>query len=73
MHKKDYLYLKENYFSNDHFTCQITNHKDSSSRMRLSAVVSQKKSEIPSEENVKDIYQDLCPDSLLSYTNLNQE
>lgn len=41
LHKKDFLYLKENYFGNDNFTCQVTNHKDFSNRMHLSAAVSQ--------------------------------
>lgn len=43
------------------------------SDVSLSATLSQSKSEIPSTENVKDSYQDLCSNSVLNPTNLNQE
>lgn len=43
------------------------------SDVSLSATVSQSNTEIPAPENVKDIYQDLCSNSVLSPTNLNQE
>lgn len=43
------------------------------SDVSLSATLSQSKSEIPSPENMKDIYQDLCSNSVLNPTNLNRE
>lgn len=43
------------------------------SDVSLSVTVLQPKSEIPPPENVKDIYKDLCSNSVLNPTNSNQE